>query len=267
MPPPRKKQLRAPFVIAIAIVGAHGCTSEPRVPPERPIVELAAAPSPPSPPPVSSDDADKDGVVGSADLCPSDAEDKDSFQDEDGCPDPDNDKDGILDAVDKCPQEPEVYNGVQDDDGCPEAKVIIATSNPPALLDQIRFEPGTATLAKESMPVMHAIASVLRDNPQILLLQVDGHTDEHGALDANVKLSLARAKAVIAVVVTDGIDPARLRPMGYGSYCPVDPAHTLEAWKVNRRVELKLMRTTDGPTNVVSGCPEATAHGLSSPPP
>ena len=59
----------------------------------------------------SSDDADK---------CPNEAEDKDGFQDDDGCPDPDNDGDGIADAADKCPNEPEDKDGFQDDDGCPE---------------------------------------------------------------------------------------------------------------------------------------------------
>jgi hypothetical protein len=51
-------------------------------------------------------------------MCP---EDKDGFQDEDGCPDPDNDNDGIPDAVDKCPNEPETVNGFQDGDGCPDS--------------------------------------------------------------------------------------------------------------------------------------------------
>jgi OOP family OmpA-OmpF porin len=65
-------------------------------------------------------DPDKDGIVGDADQCPSEAEDKDGFQDEDGCPDPDNDGDGIADAADKCPTEPEDKDGFQDEDGCPD---------------------------------------------------------------------------------------------------------------------------------------------------
>ena len=65
-------------------------------------------------------DNDKDGVLDTADQCPLDAEDKDLFQDLDGCPDPDNDKDGILDTADKCPLEPEDKDDFQDEDGCPE---------------------------------------------------------------------------------------------------------------------------------------------------
>ena len=72
-----------------------------------------------APPPVD-DDPDHDGIRGAADKCPNDPEDKDGFQDEDGCPDLDNDGDGIPDSKDKCPNEPEDKDGFQDEDGCPD---------------------------------------------------------------------------------------------------------------------------------------------------
>jgi large repetitive protein len=65
-------------------------------------------------------DNDGDGVPDLNDKCPNEAEDKDGFEDEDGCPDPDNDGDGILDGDDKCPNEPEDKDGFQDEDGCPD---------------------------------------------------------------------------------------------------------------------------------------------------
>jgi OOP family OmpA-OmpF porin len=65
-------------------------------------------------------DNDGDGIPDSRDKCPNDPEDKDGFQDEDGCPDLDNDGDGIPDALDKCPNEPEDKDGFQDEDGCPD---------------------------------------------------------------------------------------------------------------------------------------------------
>jgi outer membrane protein OmpA-like peptidoglycan-associated protein len=65
-------------------------------------------------------DADKDGIPDATDQCPSEAEDFDRFEDEDGCPDPDNDGDGILDADDKCPSEAEDIDGFEDADGCPD---------------------------------------------------------------------------------------------------------------------------------------------------
>jgi len=65
-------------------------------------------------------DNDQDGVLDASDKCPNDAEDKDGFQDEDGCPDADNDGDGIMDAEDKCVDQPEDKDDFQDEDGCPE---------------------------------------------------------------------------------------------------------------------------------------------------
>ena len=65
-------------------------------------------------------DNDNDGVADTTDKCVNQAEDKDSFQDEDGCPDVDNDKDGILDESDKCINDPEDHDGFADDDGCPD---------------------------------------------------------------------------------------------------------------------------------------------------
>jgi OmpA-OmpF porin, OOP family len=65
-------------------------------------------------------DNDKDGIPDKTDKCPNDPEDKDGFQDEDGCPDPDNDGDGILDKVDQCPNDAEDKDGFQDEDGCPD---------------------------------------------------------------------------------------------------------------------------------------------------
>jgi outer membrane protein OmpA-like peptidoglycan-associated protein/outer membrane protein W len=70
--------------------------------------------------PPEDDDPDKDGIRGSADQCPTDPEDKDAFQDDDGCSEPDNDGDGLLDAADKCPTDAEDKDAFQDDDGCPD---------------------------------------------------------------------------------------------------------------------------------------------------
>ncbi len=66
-------------------------------------------------------DTDGDGVLDRDDTCKYESEDRDGFQDLDGCPDPDNDGDGIVDAKDKCPNDAETKNGFQDDDGCPES--------------------------------------------------------------------------------------------------------------------------------------------------
>ena len=68
----------------------------------------------------SAPDTDGDGFDDPSDLCPLEAEDRDGFKDDDGCPDPDNDGDGIADAEDRCPDEAEDRDGFADTDGCPD---------------------------------------------------------------------------------------------------------------------------------------------------
>jgi hypothetical protein len=65
-------------------------------------------------------DADNDGVPDDKDKCPSLQEDRDGFQDDDGCPDFDNDNDGLYDTHDKCPDQAEDADGFEDKDGCPD---------------------------------------------------------------------------------------------------------------------------------------------------
>ena len=65
-------------------------------------------------------DSDGDGLDDRDDRCPKAAEDKDGFEDTDGCPEPDNDGDGVLDTVDQCPLRAEDRDGTDDEDGCPD---------------------------------------------------------------------------------------------------------------------------------------------------
>ena len=72
------------------------------------------------PPEASPVDTDGDGILDPSDECPRKPEDKDAFQDEDGCPEDDNDADGIADKIDDCPLDPEDRDGHEDTDGCPD---------------------------------------------------------------------------------------------------------------------------------------------------
>lgn len=63
-------------------------------------------------------DRDHDGILDEHDHCPDDPEDKDGFEDPDGCPDLDNDQDTVLDIVDRCPMDPEDFDKFEDADGC-----------------------------------------------------------------------------------------------------------------------------------------------------
>lgn len=74
----------------------------------------------PAPAGAGGPDQDSDGIADASDRCPDVPEDRDGFEDLDGCPEIDNDKDGIADMNDMCPNQPENKNGRKDEDGCPD---------------------------------------------------------------------------------------------------------------------------------------------------
>jgi outer membrane protein OmpA-like peptidoglycan-associated protein len=191
-------------------------------------------------------DNDNDGIPDNVDLCPNDPEDKDGFEDQDGCPDPDNDHDRIPDKDDKCPNEPETYNGYQDEDGCPDRGRVVVTDTSIEILDVIYFEYDKAVILSKSYPILDAVAATLQGNPSIQLVEIQGHTDERGDDAYNLDLSDRRAKAVMKYLVDKGVDSKRLTAQGYGETQPLDRRHIEAAWAKNRRVAfLIIKRATD----------------------
>jgi len=104
-------------------------------------------------------------------------------------------------------------------------------------LHGILFELDKATLQPESTKQLQHVVTLLKDNPD-LMLEVQGHTDDQGSDDYNLKLSQRRAETVVAYLGLFGIDPSRLVPKGYGESKPVIPNTTEEGRAKNRRVEL-----------------------------
>jgi OmpA-OmpF porin, OOP family len=102
----------------------------------------------------------------------------------------------------------------------------------------ILFDTGKSELKPESALAMEEIAKLLKEN-SALKVYVVGHTDMVADLATNVRLSQARAQAVVnALVSQHGIAPARLIPFGDGPYAPVASNKTDEGRAKNRRVEL-----------------------------
>ncbi len=200
-------------------------------------------------------DNDADGIPDKRDLCPNDPEDFDGFQDEDGCPDPDNDSDRILDVDDACPNDPETYNGHEDEDGCPDKGLVIVEDTQITILEKIYFETDSAIIKSRSFPLLDAVAATLNAFPNITLVEIQGHADERGSDEYNIKLTRARAESVMNALIERGVIKSRLRSAGYGERCPVDPRNNAAAWEKNRRVEFKIVETDAGPTGVEVTCP------------
>ncbi len=200
-------------------------------------------------------DNDGDGLADEQDLCPNDPEDFDGFEDEDGCPDPDNDGDRILDVDDACPNDPETYNGFEDEDGCPDKGLVIIDESQLLILEKIYFETDSAIIQSRSFALLDAVAATLNGNPQITLVEIQGHADSRGSDAYNIKLTAARAASVVNALIERGVLKDRLRSAGYGERCPVDPKNNAAAWEKNRRVEFKILETDAGPTGVEVTCP------------
>jgi len=102
----------------------------------------------------------------------------------------------------------------------------------------IYFDTGKAEIKPESEPALKEIAKLLSENPALKLLVV-GHTDNVGALAANMDLSKRRAAAVVeALSGKYGAPAARMVAQGAGQLAPVASNTTEEGRAKNRRVEL-----------------------------
>jgi OmpA-OmpF porin, OOP family len=210
-------------------------------------------------------DNDHDGIPDAQDKCPNQPEDKDGFQDADGCPDLDNDHDGIPDSRDKCPNQPETYNGFQDEDGCPDQGRVIVENNNIVILDKVQFATGSAKILTKSNAILDAVAATLKGHPEFKVVEIGGHADERGSNSLNLRLTKARAHSVLEALIARGVDKSRLVSQGYGEYCPLDKEHNPKAWAENRRVEFKIVKTDEGLTDAARGCPTAIAHGVKPP--
>jgi outer membrane protein OmpA-like peptidoglycan-associated protein len=104
----------------------------------------------------------------------------------------------------------------------------------------INFDFNKATLKPDAAPIVAQIVALLKANPT-LKLSVDGYTDGVGLHDYNVKLSQARAAAVVAALEAQSIGADRLASAGYGPDKPIASNDTDDGRAKNRRVELVKM--------------------------
>jgi outer membrane protein OmpA-like peptidoglycan-associated protein len=188
-------------------------------------------------------DNDQDGILDVDDKCPNDPEDIDQFEDEDGCPDPDNDKDGILDVDDKCPLQPEVFNNIDDEDGCPDYEGVKIDPCAIKLDDKVYFEFNKWNIDPRSYSLLDQVVAALNGNPEVTI-EIGGHTDSKGKDKYNKKLSQKRVDSVLEYLVGKGIARSRLVSVGYGESQPIDTNRSAAGRANNRRVEFN---RTDNP--------------------
>ena len=104
----------------------------------------------------------------------------------------------------------------------------------------VNFEFNSAQLTPQSYPILFYAVQNLNDNPDIKV-EIQGHTDNIGSDQYNLKLSEKRAQTVRDYLVAKGIDPSRLTVKGYGESMPVADNNTTEGRALNRRIEFKVL--------------------------
>jgi OmpA-OmpF porin, OOP family len=170
-------------------------------------------------------DSDGDGVVDAQDQCLGTA--AGISVGPTGCP-PDADGDGVADARDTCPGS--VAGASVDATGCP--------ASGPIVLEGVAFLTGSAKLTLNSQGPLDRVVTALRERAELRVV-IEGHTDNVGNRDANLRLSKSRADAVRAYFIAKGIAASRLTSVGIGPDQPVAPNDTEEGRARNRRVQLR----------------------------
>jgi chemotaxis protein MotB len=115
---------------------------------------------------------------------------------------------------------------------------------------EVLFAPGSAELGddkkKELLPVITALKEIAAKIPPEInwILQVEGHTDRrpisNPQFQSNWELSTARAISVVRFAIDEGIPATRLAAAGFADKQPIDPHNSDDAYRRNRRIELKL---------------------------
>jgi len=115
---------------------------------------------------------------------------------------------------------------------------------------EVFFDAGSAAVRPEGKAELDKLASALveleKQIPADLpwVLRIDGHTDVRpiasSQFPSNWELSAARAISVVQYLISKGISPQRLVAAGFGEFQPLDPGTSDEAYRRNRRIELKL---------------------------
>ena len=106
------------------------------------------------------------------------------------------------------------------------------------LTQQIHFEFDQAVIRPISFPILDGVVDILKTNPDIRKVRVEGHTDSKGSDAYNMELSQRRAEAVREYLINKEIEADRLVAVGYGETRPLETNDTDEGRAKNRRIEL-----------------------------
>jgi len=130
----------------------------------------------------------------------------------------------------------------------PEApKHVKITPKALVISDKIQFDISKATIKSVSFGLLDEIAAVIKKNPRIKKIAIEGHASADGNAAVNMKLSDDRAKSVAKYLVDHGVEASRLTAKGYGITRPIADNATVEGREQNRRVEFNILEQDAAP--------------------
>ena len=127
----------------------------------------------------------------------------------------------------------------------PSRPSVVLKNKQIALRRQISFATGSEEILPNSEPLLLEVADVLIRNPDLELVEIQGHTDNRGDYGVNMRLSQLRAESVLRWLIEHGVEPTRLTARGYGPKRPLAPNITQRNRARNRRVQFKILRRVE----------------------
>jgi outer membrane protein OmpA-like peptidoglycan-associated protein len=125
----------------------------------------------------------------------------------------------------------------------PPPKRVEVRDNQIVINEKVQFEYNSAKILEVSHSLLDEVAKVIKEHPQIQLIEVQGHASAEGSDDYNLKLSDKRARAVhMYLIKKAGIAETLLQSKGYGETVPVADNETEEGKEKNRRVEFHILK-------------------------
>jgi outer membrane protein OmpA-like peptidoglycan-associated protein len=106
----------------------------------------------------------------------------------------------------------------------------------------LSFVQSRSEISTASYPALDEIVMILKENEGLQVL-IEGHTDNQGDWDENLKLSIERANQVREYLISHGVDVARIQSKGWGGTKPLNTSTDEEKRRLNRRVEFSFFVT------------------------
>ncbi len=125
---------------------------------------------------------------------------------------------------------------------------VVLTDSSIVIKEKVMFKTGSAEILPESHGLLGEVATMLLENPQIELMNIEGHTDSTGGARINKKLSKDRAASVVVFLTEAGVEKNRLHAKGHGSEQPIADNETEAGRDQNRRVEFNIVKQSQKKT-------------------